>query len=94
MPQAFALTPPAEGAPLFAYWVGDLDIYAAYNEAHALELGSTDAGTADAYELDDVSLISEQALQVQMVHEDGTPAGTLRACLEEMAGPGWMAGCE
>ncbi|MFJ7111274.1 hypothetical protein ACIQU2_27415 [Pseudomonas sp. NPDC098740] len=79
---------------LIAFWVGDMDIYAALSPEHALALCVEHSAMPDAYDLDDVLAVCAKTLDLPMVEEDGTPAGTLRELLAATTEPGWLAGFE
>lgn len=81
-------------APLQAFWVGDMDIYAAHSAEQALELCEEHSGMPDVYELDDVDAVTAETLDKPLVEEDGTPCGTLRQLLAETSAPGYLMGVE
>ena len=79
---------------LIAFWVGDMDIYAALSPEHALAEGRKQNGEFDCIELDEVRAVTAEELDKPMVEEDGTPAGTLRELLAATTESGWLAGFE
>ncbi|MNP07706.1 hypothetical protein D3C76_997440 [compost metagenome] len=79
--------------PLSAFWVGDDDIYAAEDEAQALDLANAIAG-ASAYTLDDVAPVSADTLDDRLCDEEGRLAWTLRGLLVSQTEPGYLAGYE
>lgn len=91
MPHAYALTATPAAAPLFAYWVGDIDVYAAENAAQALALANASDDWSD-YTLDDVVEVTAAELDKPTVDEDGAPSCTIRESLAAATGPGWLEG--
>lgn len=81
-------------APLMAFWVGDIDVFAASSAEAALALARRPDDEFDALELDDVTEVAAEDLDKPMVEEDGTPCGTLRELLAVTTEPGWLAGFE
>lgn len=80
--------------PLRAFWVGDMDVFAASSAEAALAVARRPDDEFDALELDDVSEVTAEDLDKPMVEEDGTPCGTLRELLAEATEPGWLMGFE
>jgi len=81
-------------APLRAYWVGDMDIYAAHSAEEALEVCRKHSGMPDTYGMDDVDPVGDKMLAEPMVGEGGEPEGTLADLLAEAKEPGYLAGYE
>lgn len=79
---------------LVAFWVGDMDIYAALSPAHALALCVEHSGMPDTYDIDDVEPVGAETLGMAMVEEGGEPCGTLRELLAQATEPGYLAGFE
>lgn len=80
--------------PLAAFWVGDMDIYAAHSADQALALCIEHSGMPDSYELDDVTLVTAAELAKTLIDEEGTPDGTLAELLAAATAPGWLMGTE
>lgn len=91
-PDAAPTAPTA--APLRAFWVSDLDVFAAFSAEDALALALKPGGDFDALELDDVAEVTAADLDKPMVEEDGAPCGTLRELLATTTEPGWLVGFE
>lgn len=81
-------------APLAAFWVGDMDIYAARSAADALVQCVGHSAMPDTYELDDVTPVTEAELAMTLIGEDGHPDGTLAELLATATEPGWLMGTE
>lgn len=81
-------------APLRAFWVGDIDVFAASSAEAALAVARRPDDEFDVLELDDVTEVTAEDLDKPMVEEDGTPCGTLRELLAKATEPGWLAGFE
>lgn len=81
-------------APLAAFWVGDMDIYAARSAADALVQCLGHSAMPAAYELDDVTAVTEAELAMTLIGEDGRPDGTLAELLATATEPGWLMGTE
>ena len=82
-----------QAKPLQAYWVGDCDLWAAEDEAQAVELANAIADGA-GYTLEDVAPAGADVLDVRLADEDGKLAWTLRALLQAQTAPGYLAGIE
>jgi uncharacterized protein YbjT (DUF2867 family) len=80
--------------PLAAFWVGDIDVFAAPSAEAALAVARRPDDEFDALELDDVTEVAAEDLDKPMVEEDGTPCGTLRELLATATEPGWLVGFE
>lgn len=79
--------------PLQAFWVGDCDLWAAEDEAQALQLANAIA-YPPSYTLDDVIPASAEVLDERLADEDGKLVWTLRGLLQAQAEPGYLAGTE
>lgn len=88
------IDPAAPVIGLKAYWVGELDIYAAVDADAALALHQAIASDPDDYTLDDVCPVGPETLAKPMVDEDGTPCPSLAEELAAATQPGWLAGFE
>lgn len=80
--------------PLAAFWVGDMDIFAAETADQALALANAAAGEWSDYSLDDVTLVTAAELAKTLIDEGGTPDGTLAELLATATAPGWLMGAE
>lgn len=79
-------------AVLRAYWVSDLDIFAAESPEHAQALAENEFGIVLSAE--DVGEVSAADLARTLVDEDGTTSGTLAELLAKTEGPGYLMGVE
>lgn len=80
--------------PLAAFWVGDMDIFAAETADQALALATAGAGEWADYSLDDVTAVTPAELARTLIDEGGTPDGTLAELLASATAPGWLMGTE
>jgi hypothetical protein len=78
--------------PLRAFWVGDYDIFAAFDEAQALRLGNVWAMDPETFAEDEVEEVSAETLGEPVAKD--FPDVTLRGLLYAMKEPGHMAGYE
>lgn len=87
-----ALSPAAEA--LRAFWVGEHDVYAAHTPEQALELCEGHSGMPDTFDIDDVRELTAGELDKPLQEEDGTPCGTVRQMLADLAAPGELVSFE
>lgn len=78
---------------LKAYQLGD-DIVAHYSPEKALDFLRRFCGLTDEVGIEDIELTSDSFLDTEMLEEDGTPAGTLRAHLAAATEPCYLHGAE
>ncbi|KAA0946366.1 hypothetical protein PVE_P0019 (plasmid) [Pseudomonas veronii 1YdBTEX2] len=78
---------------LKAYQLGD-DIVAHYTPEKALDFLRRFCGLTDEVSIEDIELTSDVLLDTEMLEEDGTPAGTLRAHLAAATEPCYLHGPE
>ncbi|MFG0501116.1 hypothetical protein ACF8GD_00415 [Pseudomonas putida] len=78
---------------LRAWWVGDMEIYAAVSAEQALALGEADAGP-ECYELDDVQPVGDETLAKGIRDEDGNDEGRLIDLLRAAKAPGLLLSVE
>lgn len=76
-----------------AYQLGD-DIVAHYSPEKALDFLRRFCGLTDEVGIEDIELTSDILLDTEMLEEDGTPAGTLRAHLAAATEPCYLHGSE
>lgn len=74
---------------LRAWWVGDMEIYAAVSAEQALQLAEGIAGP-DCYELDDVQPVEDATLIRGIRDEDGNDDGRLVDLLRSTKAPGLL----
>lgn len=79
-------------APLRAYWVSDLDIFAAESPEHAQTLAEAEFGIV--LDAEDVGEVSAADLARTLVDEDGVASGTLAELLAKTDGPGYLMSTE
>jgi hypothetical protein len=85
---------------LKAFWVGDMDIYAAESAEQALRLANEQhGGEFDTFDEDDVSEVTAERLDkvIPEFDENEAPTGettTLRKWLEQAVIPDWLCGME
>lgn len=77
---------------LRAYWVSDLDIFAAESPEHAQALAEAEFGIV--LDAEDVGEVSAADLARTLVDEDGTASGTLAELLAKTEGPGYLMSTE
>lgn len=80
--------------PLLAYWVGDMEIYAAESPEQALVVANAFSQPLNPYTLDDVAPVGAQMLDDKLVGADEPMVCTLRGLLQAQQGPGYLAGYE
>lgn len=83
----------AQEKTLQAYWVGEHDLWAAEDDAQALQLANGQSGTGP-YTLDEVMLASGDFLDARLADEDGKLAWTVRGLLQAQTEPGYLLGVD
>lgn len=80
--------------PLRAFWVGDIDVFAASSAEAALASARRPDDEFDALELDDVREVTTEDLNKWIFDEDRKYCGTLAEALAAATEPGWLMGFE
>lgn len=78
--------------PLRAYWVTDLDIFAAESPEHAKALAEAEFGIVLSAE--DVGEVSDEDLARTLVDEEGVASGTLAELLANTNASGYLMSTE
>lgn len=79
--------------PLRAFWVGEEQIYAAYDEAGALQLANHEYGYA-CFSLADVTPCDVATLEQPAYSAAGQRLGPLWQQVAIMPGPGYLGECQ